>query len=106
MIAGLGDGKDKKKRRRLPKERLAAIPEFAFEEILGDFELREDGSRVEQREGRHQVDRTGHRVNRMGYLIDPASNVVKRDGQVIFRADEIDSDDEIPAPFCYDLKKQ
>lgn len=42
----------------------------------------------------------------MGYLVDPASNVVKRDGQVVFRADEVDSDDEIPAPFCYELKKQ
>lgn len=80
VIAGLGDGRDKKKRRKLPKERLATIPEFAFEEILGDFELRDDGSKVQQREGRHQVDRTGHRVNKMGYLIDPASNVVKRDG--------------------------
>jgi hypothetical protein len=106
VIAGLGDGRDKKKRRRLPKERLATIPEFALEEILGDFELREDGSRAPQREGRHQVDRTGHRVNNMGYLIDPACNVVKRDGQVVFRAEEVDSDDEIPAPFCYELKKQ
>ena len=41
----------------------------------------------------------------MGYLIDPAGNIVKRDGQMIFKKDEIDSDDEIPAPFCFDLKK-
>ena len=27
--------------------------------------------------------------------------VVKRDGTIIFKPDEIDSDGEIPAPFCY-----
>jgi hypothetical protein len=27
--------------------------------------------------------------------------VVKRDHTVIFKADEVDSDGEIPAPFCY-----
>jgi hypothetical protein len=107
VIMGLHDGQHKKRRRRLPQARLETIPEFVLEEIMGDFELRGDGSRVEAKtsDGRHLADQTGHRVNKMGYLTDPAGNIVKRDGEMIFRIDEVDSDDEIPAPFCYDLKK-
>lgn len=105
VIAGLHDGEYRKKRRRLPKTRLDTIPEFTLEEITGDFELRGDGSRIERKSGRHSVDKTGHRVNKMGYLVDPAGNVVKRDGSMVFKRDEVDSDDEIPAPFCFELKK-
>ena len=32
-------------------------------------------------------------------------NVITKKGKVIFRPEEIDSDDEIPAPFCYQKHK-
>jgi len=37
-------------------------------------------------------------------LIDNTGNIVFRDGTVVFRADEIDEDGEIPAPYCF-MKK-
>ena len=40
----------------------------------------------------------GRRVNRRGYLIDRFGNVLNTSGHVIYRALELDEDDEIPAP--------
>jgi hypothetical protein len=46
------------------------------------------------------TDKYGREVNRRGYLIDKQGNIVTRGGIFIFRADELNDDDEIPAPFC------
>lgn len=35
-------------------------------------------------------------MNRKGYLIDDKGNVVDRDQKIIFRSNQLDSDDEIP----------
>jgi hypothetical protein len=34
-------------------------------------------------------------------LLDPAGNVITRGGVFIFYKEEIDFDDEIPAPYCF-----
>lgn len=51
-------------------------------------------------------DREGRKVNKRGYLIDNEGNVVTERGVMIFRVDELDSDEEIPAPFCFEKKKE
>lgn len=51
-------------------------------------------------------DREGRKVNRNGYLIDPTGNVITQRGVLIFHQSEMDSDDEIPAPFCFEKKVQ
>ena len=52
-------------------------------------------------------DREGRRVNKRGYLIDNEGNIVTAGrNMMIFRVDELDSDDEIPAPFCFEKKKE
>jgi hypothetical protein len=51
-------------------------------------------------------DREGRKVNKRGYLVDNEGNVVTERGVMIFRVDELDSDDEIPAPFCFEKKKE
>lgn len=43
-------------------------------------------------------------MNKNGYIIDNEGNIITRRGVLIFRKDEIDSDDEIPAPFCFEKK--
>jgi hypothetical protein len=45
-------------------------------------------------------------VNKRGYIVDVEGNVITRRGVMVFRKDEIDSDDEIPAPFCFEKKKE
>jgi hypothetical protein len=45
-------------------------------------------------------------VNRRGYFIDDGGQIVTKDGTVIFKIDEVDEDDEIPAPFCYQKNKE
>ena len=40
-------------------------------------------------------------MNRRGYLIDFAGNIVTRGNVFIFYKEEIDFDDEIPAPYCF-----
>jgi len=37
VIDGIGDSEFKKKRRRLPKNRLKEIPNFGISDITGDF---------------------------------------------------------------------
>lgn len=44
-------------------------------------------------------DRFGRQINRRGYLLDENGNVVTRGGVFIFYADEINDDDDIPAPY-------
>ena len=44
-------------------------------------------------------DRFGRQVDRRGYLIDLKGQVVTRDGVLIFKTNELNDDDDIPAPF-------
>jgi hypothetical protein len=46
-------------------------------------------------------DKFGRMINRRGYLVDQNNNVVTRGGVFIFHADELNDDDEIPAPYCF-----
>lgn len=81
---------------------MAELPNFDVEEILGEFESDEDGKSVilQTADGRLK-DKYGRQVNRRGYLIDPSGNVVTRGNVFIFYKEEIDFDDEIPAPYCF-----
>ena len=51
------------------------------------------------------LDKRGRKVNRRGYLIDRFGNVINSKGNVIFKAMELDVDDEIPVPFDYGTRK-
>ena len=107
VIDGLADADFKKRRRRLPKNRLKEIPNFELADITGDFEIDDEGNNliVKGADGKLN-DREGRRVNRRGYLVDVEGNIITRKGTVIFRIDEVDEDDEIPAPFCFEKKKE
>jgi hypothetical protein len=48
------------------------------------------------------IDKRGRKVNRRGYLTDKNGNVINDKGNVIFKAIELDIDDEIPAPVYND----
>lgn len=45
-------------------------------------------------------------MNRRGYLIDRFGNVINMQGNIIFKAIELDVDDEIPAPFGFEKRKK
>lgn len=51
------------------------------------------------------MDKIGRKVNRRGYLVDRFGNVINTKGNVIFKAMELDMDDEIPAPFDSHTKR-
>lgn len=97
----------KKRRKRLPKNRLKEIPNFDLADIMGDFEIDNEGNNViiKGKDGKLN-DRMGSKVNKRGYLIDQEGNIVTKKGVKVFRKDEVDSDDEIPAPFCFEKKKE
>jgi len=86
---------------------LAQIPNFDLTDITGDFEIDDHGNNliVRGKDGKLN-DREGKRVNRNGYLVDNEGNVITTRGVLIFRHDELDSDEEIPAPFCFEKKIQ
>ncbi|CDW75779.1 UNKNOWN [Stylonychia lemnae] len=96
-----------KQRRRLPRNRLAQIPYFDLTEIMGEFEVDPEGFSliIKGKDGKLN-DREGRRVNKKGYLIDIEGNIISNKDAIIFRADEIDTDDEIPAPFYFEKKSE
>jgi hypothetical protein len=107
LLDNFKDVQFKKKRRRLHNNRIQEIPNFEIADILGDFDIDNEGNNVIVRgKDKKLNDREGRKVNSRGYLIDIDGNVITQNGTLIFKKDEIDSDDEIPAPFCFELKKK
>lgn len=95
----------KKKKAKPPAKR--EIPEFELADIMGEFEIDDLGNFIILRGERGELlDKKEKRVNRRGYLIDRFGNVVDKNGQIIFKAIELDSDDEIPAPFGFEKRKR
>jgi hypothetical protein len=98
---------ERKKRKQLRPARMNQIPKFEINEIIGNFDIDEEGNYIIISNGKdirgkpRLEDMDGHRVNKRGYLINDHGQVVTRDKTIIFRADEVDEDDEVPAPFCY-----
>lgn len=90
------------KRKRLSRKRMAEIPNFEIEDVLGEFERDAMGNLmiIRSKDGRLS-DKFGRRVNRRGYLIDQSGNIITRGAVFIFYKEEIDFDDEIPAPYCF-----
>jgi len=83
------------------------VPDFELAEIMGEFEIDDLGNFIILRGERGELlDKRERRVNRRGYLIDRFGNVINKDQQVIFKALELDSDDEIPAPFGFEKRKK
>lgn len=48
------------------------------------------------------IDKQGNRVNKKGYLVDGEGNVIDRRGKIVFKASQLDSDDEIPGFYTVD----
>jgi len=100
-------GKAKHKKRKLTKKRMAEIPNFNPEEILGEFMKDQDGYNLMVRGKTGKLnDMHGRLVNRRGYLVSKAGNVCTRGGIFIFRSEELNDDDEIPAPYCLSKASQ
>lgn len=87
------------------------LPKFSVNDLIGKFDIDEDGNYIIISNGRDQrgrdilEDQTGRRVNRRGYYVNDEGQIVTADGTVVFKVDEVDEDDEIPAPFCYQKSK-
>jgi hypothetical protein len=74
---------------------------------MGEFEIDDLGNFIILRGERGELlDKKERRVNRRGYLIDRFGNVINKNNQIIFKAVELDSDDEIPAPFGFEKRKK
>ena len=61
----------------MPRSRLAQIPNFDLTDIVGDFEIDNEGNNliIRGKDGKLN-DREGRRVNKRGYLIDNAGNII------------------------------
>ena len=86
---------------------MAEIPNFDIDDIIGEFDIDSKGNYliIKTKDGKLN-DKFGRLVNRRGYLIDPSGNVITRRGIFIFYSEEVDDDDEIPAPYCYEKKQK
>lgn len=93
------------KKKKQPKTK-DGVPDFELVDIMGEFEIDDLGNFIILRgEKGELLDRRERRVNRRGYLIDRFGNVMNKNGQIIFKAIELESDDEIPAPFNFEKRK-
>lgn len=79
---------------------------FNIKRVLGDFEMDPLGNPILDRgtDGFY-LDRNGNRVNVRGYLIDKQGNVIDKQGKIMFEADMLDSEGEIPKVFRTGLLK-
>ena len=99
--------RNKKHKKTLNEKRKQEIPDFELADIMGDFEIDDLGNFIILRgENKELLDKKERRVNRRGYLIDRFGNIINNKGHIIFKAVELDSDDEIPAPFGYEKRKK
>jgi hypothetical protein len=98
---------NKKKKKKKKKGGKKEVPDFELTDIMGEFEIDDLGNFIILRGERGELlDKKERRVNRRGYLIDRFGNVINKENQVIFKAIELDSDDEIPAPFGFEKRKK
>lgn len=85
------------------------MPDFVLADIMGDFEIDDLGNFIIIR-GPNGItdlyDKQGRKVNRRGYLSDRFGNVINHKGDIVFKAVELDADDEIPAPFGFEKRKK
>lgn len=90
-----------------PSMKQNITPDFELADIMGEFEIDDLGNFIILRGERGELlDKKERRVNRRGYLIDRFGNVLNKNNQIIFKAVELDSDDEIPAPFGFEKRKK
>eukprot|EP00352_Strombidinopsis_acuminata_P002733 CAMPEP_0176389192 /NCGR_PEP_ID=MMETSP0126-20121128/38180_1 /TAXON_ID=141414 ORGANISM="Strombidinopsis acuminatum, Strain SPMC142" /NCGR_SAMPLE_ID=MMETSP0126 /ASSEMBLY_ACC=CAM_ASM_000229 /LENGTH=123 /DNA_ID=CAMNT_0017757859 /DNA_START=4101 /DNA_END=4475 /DNA_ORIENTATION=- len=74
---------------------------------MGQFEIDDLGNYIILRGDKGELlDKIERRVNRRGYLVDKFGNVINTKGNIIFKAVELDVDDEIPAPFGFEKRKK
>lgn len=93
--------------RKGKKKKVKNVPDFEINDILGAFEIDDQGNLLILRGEQGELLDTNERlVNKRGYLIDKFGNVVNRTGKTIFKRDQLDSDDEIPAPYGFEKRKQ
>ena len=75
------------------------IPDFSIEDIIGEFEMDNEGNYIIIKDGKCLRDKHKRLVNKRGYLIDEQGNVINKEGVIIFRFSELDLNGEIPAPY-------
>ena len=74
---------------------------------MGQFEIDDAGNYIILRNDDGKLlDKDGRIVNKRGYLIDKAGNIINRKHELIFKVQELDQDDEIPAPMGFNMRKQ
>ena len=98
---------DIKRRPRKKREKGKDVPDFELTDIVGDFEIDDAGNYIILRGERGELlDRKERPVNKRGYIVDKLGNIINTKHEIIFKATDLDSDDEIPAPYGFEKRKQ
>lgn len=68
-----------------------------LESVIGDLSVDSYGKiAVDENQDGEMIDKEARNVSKKGYLVDSEGNIVDKQGKVIFAADEISQDGEIP----------
>jgi hypothetical protein len=93
---GQSEGGSTHRKKKKPKKDKG--PSFELADIMGEFEIDDAGNYIILRGDEGELlDRRERAVNKRGYLIDKGGNVINQTSKVIFKFEELDSDEEIPS---------
>ena len=75
-----------------------------MDDIVGAFDIDDFGNILLDKESLR--DNFNRPVNKHGYLVDSNGNIINQEGQIIFEAEELDSDEELPMPYKFESRKK
>lgn len=101
VLGQLEGFQDERQRDMLPANRIRDLPHFDIDELIGRFDLDDEGNfKILKTPGSPGpttlIDLDDLAVNEQGYLINKGGDVITRGGRIIFKVNELEKDGKIP----------
>jgi hypothetical protein len=99
-----GDDFDLDSQGFLRRKRRVTRENFDLDDIIGAFNIDDMGNIV--LDTVNMRDNIGRRVNKHGYLVDNKGNIINQEGDILFKFDELDDDEDLPHPYRFEKRRK